>query len=423
MTSTKLQPARGTRDLLPEDNRAFRLIDETAWHNAQLYGFEELNTPIFEFTNVFQKTLGETSDIVGKEMYTFKDRGDESLTLRPEGTAGIARAFISEGMAQNLPLKFYYVGPMFRYERPQKGRYRQFHQVGIESLGLETPQADIEVLLLGQRILESLKIANIDPTKSKCQLELNTIGDTESRLAYKNTLVEYLKDYESSLSADSKLRLEKNPMRILDSKDEGDKKIIAGAPKMAASLNQASLDFFGTITSTLEKLKIPYTRNENLVRGLDYYCHTVFEFTSTHLGAQSAILAGGRYDGLIEMMGGPKVPGVGWAFGMERIALLLEAEMIQKTQKTVAIICADESAFTKCTELAEQVRTAGYTVEQPTSGNVGKKFKRADKVGATYAIIIGSTELEKNKANVKNLKTGEQKEVPFGQDLLAALVF
>lgn len=416
-----MQPVRGTRDLLPEDNRAFRLIDATAWNAAQLYGFEELNTPMFEFTHVFQKTLGETSDIVGKEMYTFLDRGNESLTLRPEGTAGIARSFISEGMAQNLPLKFYYVGPMFRYERPQKGRYRQFHQVGVESLGSDNPQADIEVLLLGHRILEQLKIIDSDPSKNKCQVEINTIGDIESRKVYRNTLVEYLRDYESQLSADSKIRLEKNPMRILDSKDDGDKKIVAGAPRMAASLNQASVDFFGQITEALATLKIPFVRNENLVRGLDYYCHTVFEFTSTHLGAQGTILAGGRYDGLIEMMGGPKVPGVGWAFGMERIALLLQPEMTAKTKRVAAVICAEESAFVYCMGLAEKIRGAGFTVEQPSSGNMGKKFKRADKVGAEYAIIVGSSEMAKKSVSLKNLKTGEQKEV-LEAELLKALV-
>ncbi len=398
----KLQPVRGTQDLLAEDTKKFRVIDSLALKIAKLYGYEEIITPIFEFSEVFHRTLGEASDVVSKETYTFTDRGGDSLTLRPEGTAGIARAFISNGLAQNLPLKYYYSGPMFRYERPQKGRYRQFHQLGVECLGLETPVADIECLSLAFDLLNQIGLSG------KIQLEINSLGDSESRTKHRELLVDYLKSFEKELSHESQIRLQKNPLRILDSKDEGDRKITANAPLLKDCLNEYSKNFFGQVLAGLETLKIPFIVNDRLVRGLDYYTHTVFEFTTTALGAQGAVLAGGRYDGLVELMGGPKTPGVGWASGIERLALLLDSEMTKTATKTIAVIAADDSTQNKCLGYSHQLRQKGFRVEMPTGGNVGKKMKRANKVEAQYALIVGESEIQNSTIAVKNLTTGEQ---------------
>lgn len=399
----KLQPVRGTQDLLPDMCRAFRKIDEIAFHTASLYGYEEITTPIFEFSDVFHRTLGETSDMVSKETYTFLDRGGDSLTLRPEGTAGIARAFISNGMAQNLPLKLYYNGPMFRYERPQKGRYRQFHQIGVECLGLDTSAADVESLALAFDFLNKIGLMG------RIQLEINSLGDPESRKNHRDLLVTYLKDFEKDLSPDSQVRLQKNPLRILDSKDPNDQKLLVNAPLLKNCLNQFSQDFFGQVLEGLNTLKIPHKVSDRLVRGIDYYTHTVFEFITTDLGAQGAVLAGGRYDGLIEMMGGPKTSGVGWASGIERLALLLDPALAQSSLRTVAVISADDRAEKKCLELSHALRLQGLRVEMPASGNVGKKMKRANKVGANFAVIIGETELQSGTVTFKDLGSGEQK--------------
>lgn len=411
----KLQPARGTQDLLPETCKAFRFINQQALSIAERYGYEEISTPIFEFSEVFHRTLGESSDMVSKETYTFSDRGGDSLTLRPEGTAGIARAFISNGMAQNLPLKLFYTGPMFRYERPQKGRYRQFHQLGVECLGLDSPLADIECLALAWDFLGKLDL------QSRVQLQINSLGDHESRNNHRQKLVEYLQDFKSQLSADSQIRLEKNPLRILDSKDEGDKKIITAAPLLENHLNESSKDFFAKVLEGLTNLQIPYHINKQLVRGIDYYTHTVFEFTTTELGAQSAVLAGGRYDGLIDLMGGPKTPGVGWASGIERIAMMVKPEQYTTTNKTISVISADDLSDTICLKLAHQFRQKGYHVDFPISGNIGKKLKRANKIGAQHALIVGESERLSQTVTVKNLTLGEQKTVSMQE--LATMQF
>ncbi len=412
--SQKLQPVRGTQDLLPEISKSFRAIDSLAFATAELFGYQEIATPIFEFSDVFHRTLGETSDAVTKETYTFTDRGGEEITLRPEGTAGIARAFISNGLQQNLPLKFYYSGPMFRYERPQKGRYRQFHQIGVECLGLETPTADVECLALAAQIFQRLGL------QDKVQLEINSLGDHESRAKHKDLLVTYLKDFTSELSADSQTRLVKNPLRILDSKDANDQKILAGAPLLKDCLNEKSKQFFGEVLEGLSTLSIPYVLNDRLVRGLDYYTHTVFEFTTSLLGAQSAVLAGGRYDGLIELMGGPSTSGVGWASGMERLSLLVDAAKLVTVHPVVAVISADDKADVFCLKLAHQLRSQSFHCELVAGGNVGKKMKRANKIGATWALIIGDSELAQNSITVKNLIKGEQNIVPADQ-IAAAL--
>lgn len=403
--STKIQRVRGTRDLLPEDNTLFRFVEESAYKQALLYGYGEIETPVFEFSEVFHRTLGDTSDVVNKETYDFTDRGGEHLTLRPEGTAGVARSFISEGMMQHLPLKFYYSGPMFRYERPQKGRYRQFYQLGVECLGYDSPLSDVECIALAWDLLKRIGIAD------ECTLEINTLGDNESRTAYREALVAYFTVHQDQLSADSKMRLTKNPLRILDSKDEGDKKLNANAPKLEDYLNDNSKNFFAKILSGMENLAIPYKINPHLVRGLDYYCHTVFEFTTSKLGAQGTVLAGGRYDGLIETMGGPKTPGVGWAAGIDRLADLTPKELADKKEVLIAVIGADDVGEDESVKVAHEVRSRGFKTENLLSGKMGKKMQKANKLGAHYALIIGGNEVQNKTVTVKNFATGEQHEV------------
>jgi histidyl-tRNA synthetase len=408
---SKYQSVRGTRDLLPEVKQAFRQIDQIAYKTAKNYGFKEIETPIFEFSEVFHRSLGETSDAVSKETYTFTDRGGDSITLRPEGTAGVVRAFVSEGLAQLTPLKLYYYGPMFRYERPQKGRYRQFHQLGVEVLGLESALADVECLDLAWTIIKNLKLSE------RCILEINTLGDAESRNAYRTALVEYLTPFKAQLSDDSKLRFEKNPMRILDSKDEGDKKIVAGAPHMKNYLNESSKKFFADVLGGLEKLKIPYQVNSKLVRGLDYYCHTVFEFTTTELGAQSAILSGGRYDGLVEMLGGPKTAGVGWAAGVDRLADLCAATLEIESAKPISIIAHGDKALAEAVQISSLLRNKNKYCEVFLTGNFKKKLERANKLNTSKAILIFQQENGTFEYKIKNFETGEETLAPL-QELL-----
>ena len=410
---SKIQPARGTRDLLPEQTKAYRFIEETAYKAAVTYGFSEIETPIFEFSEVFHRTLGESSDIVSKETYDFKDRGGESITLRPEGTAGVARAFISEGLAQSLPLKFFYSGPMFRYERPQKGRYRQFYQLGVEYMGSESAMADVEVLSLAWDFLKTLDL------HKNCRLEINTLGDKESRAKYRESLVKYFTQFESQLSADSQVRLKKNPLRILDSKDEGDKKLVAGAPLFQDDLNEESKLFFDKVQKGLKDLGISFQVNPKLVRGIDYYCHTVFEFVTENLGAQGTILAGGRYDGLIETMGGPKTAGVGWAAGIDRLMDLVPKEKIPTVGLKVAFVAADEVGESTVLQVARSARALGVVCEIPWGGNMGKKMKKAAISGARYAVIIGESEVKAATVMLKDLESGEQKSLP--QNELSAI--
>lgn len=402
---SKLQPVRGTRDLLPSDTVKFRFTEQNAYRIAKKYGFGEIETPIFEFTEVFHRTLGETSDVVHKETYTFTDRSGDSLTLRPEGTAGVARAFISEGLAQQLPLKLYYAGPMFRHERPQKGRYRQFKQVGVEVLGIESPMADLETIALGYDFLCSIGL------KGRLQLEINTLGDAVSRQNYREALIQYFSAFKSELSEDSQMRLEKNPLRILDSKNEGDRKLIAGAPSLQQHLTPESKEFFEQLLAGLRKLEIPFQINDRLVRGLDYYCHTVFEFTTTELGAQGTVLAGGRYDGLIDMMGGPRTPGVGWAAGVDRLVELIPPALLETSETLVALIGADDVGDLETHLVAQQLRAhlpENYRVENILNGKMGKRMQKAAKMNAKWALILGGNEVEQKQATVKNLLTGEQ---------------
>jgi histidyl-tRNA synthetase len=398
-----LQPARGTQDLLPEIARRHRRVSEIARHAAALYGFAEIATPIFEFTEVFARPIGEHTDIVSKEMYTFTDRGGEEVTLRPENTAGVVRAVLSNGLTQSTPLKFFYSGPMFRYERPQKGRFRQFHQIGVELLGVATPQADIEVIALGQRILRALGIAD------RVMLELNTLGDPASRAAYRDALVRFFSGRVSELSEDSRRRLERNPLRILDSKDPGDQRLAAEAPDFSEYLNEASRDFFARVRDGLDRLGITHRLNPLLVRGLDYYTHTAFEFVTTDLGAQGTVIGGGRYDGLVELMGGPAMPGVGWAAGVERLTMLIDEPLAPP--RPVALVPIGEIAETRMLVLAEQLRDAGVVVELGYSGNLQRRMRRADRIGARAAILLGDDELARGVATLRDLDSGEQSEV------------
>ncbi len=395
-----LQPVRGTRDILPDEMRRHRAVIELARALAERYGYLEMSTPIFEFTEVFKRTLGDTSDIVTKEMYTFATKGGEQITLRPEATAGIARALISGGLAQQLPLKVFYGGPMFRYEKPQKGRQRQFHQIDIELLGVAEPLGDVEVIALGAHVLRALGVLD------RTTLELNTLGDLESRRAYRAVLVDYFAAHKDRLSADSLERLERNPLRILDSKDEGDRGVVAKAPLFADYLNERSRDYFAEVTAGLDALGIGFEQNPRLVRGLDYYTHTAFEFTTRELGAQGAVLAGGRYDGLIEMLGGPPTPGIGWAAGVERLAMLLAEAPV--APRPLAVVPVGREAEPAALRLTQRLREEGFNVELGFGGNVKKRMKRADRLQARAAIILGEDELARNSATVRDLDTGGQ---------------
>jgi histidyl-tRNA synthetase len=380
-----------------------RLVIEAARTASARYGFQEMATPIFEFSEVFSRPLGESSDIVTKENYSFADRGGELLTLRPENTAGVVRAMISGGLTQSLPLKYFYAGPMFRYERPQKGRMRQFHQVGIEYLGPGDALADAEIIACGARFLGSLGVLD------DCELHLNSLGDSDSRAAYRAALIAYLETFADQLSEDSKNRLAVNPLRILDSKDAGDRAILQEAPRLQDYLNDVSKEHFADLTAALDNAGVAWVFDPLLVRGLDYYCHTAFEFVTTSLGAQGTVLGGGRYDGLAEMLGGPKVAGVGWAAGVERLAMLVETAMVNNPK--VAILTADNGARQAAFRLAEQLRDSGVDIDLPTSGAMGKKLKKADKAGILTAVIMGSDELAKNTVQLRNLRDGSQQEL------------
>ena len=397
------QPVRGTSDILPAAMRRHNMVIEAARACAARYGFAEMATPVFEFDEVFRRTIGEASDIVSKEMYSFEDRGGDILTLRPENTAGVVRAFISNGLAQDLPLKFFYQGPMFRYERPQKGRQRQFHQVGIELLGVAGPQADIEVIALAADFLGDLGV------DQKAVCEINSLGDAESRAAYRAKLVAYLEGRKGDLSADSRKRLDRNPLRILDSKDPGDRAVLEQAPPLADSLNEVSRTFFNRVIEGLASAGVGFRHNPHLVRGLDYYCHTAFEFTTERLGAQGALIAGGRYDGLVEQMGGRPTPGIGWAAGIERLAMMIAAP--PAPPRPIAVIPAGADMAARALGLTLELRRAGFAVDLGYSGNMGKRLKRANKLAAAAAVILGEDEIARGVAAVRDMKTGDQTEV------------
>jgi histidyl-tRNA synthetase len=404
---TPLQPIRGTADLIGEDARRHRHVTDTARAVAATYGCDEWATPIFEATAVFARTLGETSDVVTKEMYSFTDRGGDSLTLRPEGTAGVCRALVSNGLTQTLPQKIFYAGPMFRYERPQKGRYRQFHQIGLELIGAAEPLADAEAIACGQDILTALGIA------AETVLELNTLGDAESRTAYRTALVEYFTRHRAALSEDSLTRLERNPLRILDSKDPADRRLVAEAPTIGPFLTDAARAFYDGVRNHLDRFGVPYRENPRIVRGLDYYSHTAFEFVTDRLGAQGTVLAGGRYDGLVSEMGGPSTPAVGWAAGIERLAMLLAAP--PPVAGPIAVVPIGEAAEGPALDLLQTLRHAGLRAEMAYRGNLRRRLERANKIGARAAVLLGEDDLAAGVAQVKDLASGEQAAVPLAE--------
>jgi histidyl-tRNA synthetase len=418
----KLQPVRGTHDILPEDFEKFHAVITLARELATLYGFKEMATPIFETTEVFSRSMGETSDVVSKEMFTFETKGEDKVTLRPEFTAGIVRSFLSNGMQQHLPLKLFSTGPLFRYERPQKGRQRQFHQVNFEWLGDASPEADVETICLAGHLLHILS------DEKGCTLLINTLGDYESRSRYREALVKYLSPYAKELSEDSQRRLITNPLRILDSKSDQDKEIVSGAPHITHYLSENSRIRFNTICETLSQKGIPFFQSvkitPSLVRGLDYYTDTVFEFIDEtgELGAQNTVLAGGRYDGLIEQMGGKPTPAIGFAAGVERL-LLLASNRRPKQRENIHIIIMplEGTSFKLIHNIAEFLRLTLHNmfsashikqkcvVEIAWQGNLKKRMERASKQNATHVIIVGEDELKKKGITLKNMQTGESK--------------
>jgi histidyl-tRNA synthetase len=409
---TDLQPVRGTRDLIGEDQRRTSHVADTARRIAATYGFDEWTTPIFEDTRVFSRTMGETSDVVMKEMYSFSDRGGDSLTLRPEGTAGVCRALVSNGLTQSLPQKVFYAGPMFRYERPQKGRYRQFQQIGIELIGPGEPLADAEVIACGWAILQALGVA------ADTMLELNTLGDKDSRAAYRDALVAYFTEHQAALSQDSLTRLDRNPMRILDSKDEADRRIVANAPTIGAYLTPDAAAFYAKVQEHLTRFGVPFVENPRIVRGLDYYGHTAFEFVTRKLGAQGTVMAGGRYDGMVAEMGGPPTPAVGWAAGIDRLAMLMETP--PPPPIPVAVVPIGDAAEAAALPVLQALRAAGIRAEMAYRGNLRRRMERANKIGARAAVIIGDEDLKNGIAQVKDLATGAQDAVPLA-DIAAHL--
>jgi histidyl-tRNA synthetase len=401
------QRIRGTQDIFGDDQRRFQHVVDTFDRVRRLYAFQRVELPVFEATAVFARSLGETTDVVSKEMYTFEDRGGDSITLRPEFTAGIARAYLTEGWQQHAPLKIATHGPVFRYERPQKGRFRQFHQLDAEIIGAAEPQADVELLALADQLLRELGIAE------GVTLQLNTLGDAETRDAWRAALVAHFEKHRGDLSEDSLARLDKNPLRILDSKDPRDRPIADAAPDIDAHLSSAAGGFFESVTRGLDAAGVAWTRNSRLVRGLDYYRHTAFEFITDRLGAQGTVLAGGRYDGLIGQLGGPETPGVGWAAGIERLAMLVGQP--QQQHLLAAVIPMGEAAEARAIAIVSDLRREGLSAELAFRGNMKRRMAKANAQGAEYAIILGDNELAAGEVIIKKLATGEQKLVPFAR--------
>ena len=369
---------RGTQDIFGDEQRRFAAVLDTFERVRRLYCFQRVDIPVFEATGVFARSMGETSDVVSKEMYTFEDRGGDSITLRPEFTAGIARAYITEGWQQYAPMKLVTSGPVFRYERPQKGRFRQFHQIDAEIIGAAEPAADVELLVLADQLLHELGI------HEGVTLQLNTLGDAETRDAWRTALVAHFEAHRGELSEDSQVRLDKNPMRILDSKDPRDRPIADSAPDIDAYLTEEAAAFFKAVTDGLDAAGVQWTRNSRLVRGLDYYRHTAFEFVTDRLGAQGTVLAGGRYDGLIGSLGGPETPGVGWAAGVERLAMLIEEPT--KEDVDVAVIAEADEFGLAAVSLVAKLRRAGFSAESVVTGSPRKRYDKALKGNPAYTI-------------------------------------
>jgi len=406
--TARFQALRGTRDILPDEVASWRLLEETTHTVLARYGFREVRTPVFESTELFARSVGASTDIVRKEMYTF-DAGDESVTLRPENTAPVVRAFVEHALHRTLaagfPERLYYLGPMFRYERPQKGRQRQFHQIGAEVLGAAEPLADAETIEMVWSLLAALGIEDRE-------LRLNSVGDAACRPNYRTALTQWLEPRLSSMCEDCRRRAVENPLRVFDCKVDADRKLLEQAPQLNESLCNPCADHFAAVKSTLDRFAIPYVIDARLVRGLDYYQRTVFEVVSTGLGAQNALLGGGRYDGLVEELGGPAIPGFGFAAGMERLVLVMGEKARASAETDVLLVGLGETGFRGSVDLARALRARGLRVAMPlTERPLGAQMKRAERLGARFALFVGESELTHGRYGLKNLATGEQIEV------------
>ena len=423
---SQLQSLRGMVDLLPEQTRRWQAVEAVAREHFRRAGIEEIRTPLLEVTELFARGIGEGTDVVGKEMYSFLDRGDRSCTLRPEGTASVVRAAVQHGLLSQGAQKLWYGGPMFRYERPQAGRQRQFHQIGVECLGVSSARSDVEVIALAWDLLAALGVQGLE-------LEINSLGTPDDRQRYRTQLVAWLEERADQLDPDSQTRLTTNPLRILDSKNPTTQALLADAPTLLEALSEDSAARFAEVQTLLRQLEIPFQVNTRLVRGLDYYGHTAFEITSDQLGAQATVCGGGRYDGLVEQLGGSATPAIGWALGMERLLLVLEAaakadpdgaaaRLTAQRPPTVYLVNRGEAAEAAALGLARNLRQAGVAVELDGSGAAfGKQFKRADRCGAPWALVIGDQEAEQGCVRLKALQA-EAEEQTFGLDAIPALL-
>ncbi|SQK75909.1 Histidine--tRNA ligase [Tatumella ptyseos] len=406
-----IQAIRGMNDYLPADTALWQRIEQVLKQVLAGYGFSEIRLPIVEQTPLFKRAIGEVTDVVEKEMYTFDDRNGDSLTLRPEGTAGCVRAGIEHGLLYNQEQRLWYIGPMFRYERPQKGRYRQFHQIGAEVFGLTGPDIDAELIMMTARWWKALGIAD------HVSLELNSIGSLEARAAYRDALVAFLEEHKEALDDDCQRRMYSNPLRVLDSKNPDIQQLLNDAPQLGDYLDAESREHFDGLCALLDDVGIAYTVNQRLVRGLDYYNRTVFEWVTTSLGSQGTVCAGGRYDGLVEQLGGRATPAVGFAMGLERLVLLVQAvnpEFEPNRKVDVYVISSGAGVQSEAMKLAEEVRDAAPEIKLMTNfggGNFKKQFARADKWGAKLALVLGEDEVSNQQVVIKNLSSGDQQTV------------
>ena len=411
----KLQKPKGTQDILPQESAKWQYVEDFARKTFRKYNYGEIRTPIFEHYEVISRSVGDTTDIVTKEMYDFYDKGDRHITLRPEGTAPVVRSYVENKLFApevQKPVKVYYMGSMFRYERPQAGRLREFHQIGAECFGSSNPATDVEMIAMAAQFFKDIGITNVS-------LELNSLGNPESRAAYRQALIDYLTPLKASLSADSQRRLEENPLRVLDSKEPEDKVAVEGAPSILDYLDEESSTYFAAVRSMLETLQIPYVINTNMVRGLDYYNHTIFEFTTEVAGSQLTICAGGRYDGLVAYFGGPETPGVGFGMGLERLLLVLDkqgVEMPIETALDVYVAVLGAGANGRALELVQALRAQGFAVERDyLDRKLKAQFKSADIFKAKTLITLGESEVESGQVTVKNNHNREEITVSLDQ--------
>ncbi|MET4026895.1 histidyl-tRNA synthetase [Marinobacter sp. MBR-99] len=418
----KIQAIRGMNDILPEQTPVWQYVESTVRQVLGQYGYQEIRMPVVEQTELFKRSIGEVTDIVEKEMYTFDDRNGDSLTLRPEGTAGCVRAAEEHGLLFNQTRRLWYTGPMFRHERPQKGRYRQFHQIGVECFGMDGPDIDAELLILTARLWQALGLAG------HTRLEINSIGTSEARKVYRQALVDYLDQYRGQLDDDSKRRLTTNPLRILDSKDAGTRKILEGAPSLDDYLDDESRAHFEQLKGLLDAAGVKYSVNPALVRGLDYYGKTVFEWITDSLGAQGTVCAGGRYDGLVEQLGGKPTKAVGFAMGLERLILLLETlELVPdyvNNHADVYVTAMGDKVIAPAMAIAEELRSAlpgSVIVTHCGGGSFKSQMKKADRSGARYAVILGENELSSGNVGLKPLRDDEPQQDIARSELAQAL--